>query len=188
MMKNWLSTFVDTEGRSTAVCGMLLHGIALAAIAQVPGHSLVELGTFFGRSAIAIGAAAEIGGINLICFDNWSQVPGRPEDNRAVVEETMRQVGLSHCVEVRLMDSAEAGQKWINGKLAFIFVDANHSKESVVADYIAWWPHLAKGGYMVFHDRKAKGVAAALEIFEEEYDDAVFAGQTDEVNIYWKRP
>lgn len=40
----------------------------------------------------------------------------------------------------------------VKEKLGFINIDCDHSYKGVKADIQAWWPKLAKGGIMSFHD------------------------------------
>lgn len=39
-----------------------------------------------------------------------------------------------------------------DGALSFVYLDGNHSRESVTADIAGWWPKLRSGGVMCGHD------------------------------------
>ncbi len=50
-----------------------------------------------------------------------------------------------------------------------LFIDGDHTYEGCKADIDAWYPHMAKGGVMLFHDCDASspGVVQAVEEFVE---------------------
>lgn len=76
----------------------------------------------------------------------------------------------------------------------FVFIDADHSYESVKADLAAWWPRVKPGGLFCGHDygKKEYGVTEAVD---EWYADCIHDMRNDKVhhivgsNIWWaKRP
>ena len=50
-----------------------------------------------------------------------------------------------------------------DGSLDFIFVDADHSYESVKADLLAWMPKVKKGGWIIGHDINWPSVKQAAD-------------------------
>lgn len=67
------------------------------------------------------------------------------------------------------MDSKDAA-KIVNRKVDVIFIDGDHSYEGCKADIDSWYPHMAKGGVMLFHDcdETSPGVVQAVKEFVEE--------------------
>lgn len=64
---------------------------------------------------------------------------------------------------------------WCRQEFDLIFIDANHTYESVIADCRAWWPLLRDGGIFCGHDidgdkdkRGVWGVRKAVEQFAQE--------------------
>lgn len=50
-----------------------------------------------------------------------------------------------------LSDSVTAGKYW-ERKVSGVFIDTFHIKEQVLAELYYWYPHIAKGGFVAFHD------------------------------------
>lgn len=48
--------------------------------------------------------------------------------------------------------SLEASHGFRDGQLDFVYLDANHSFDSVSADLLAWWPKVRAGGIVAGHD------------------------------------
>lgn len=57
-----------------------------------------------------------------------------------------------------------------DGSLDFIFIDADHSEEAVLADIAAWRPKVREGGVILGHDIDWRGVKAAVEQSFSSYD------------------
>ncbi len=88
------------------------------------------------------------------------------------------------------MPSVEAAKQFPDGSMDFVFIDADHTYDAVMADLNAWWPKVAKGGMLTGHDfehireRKNKGFAVGKAVREfsekigkkfETHQDTVFA-------------
>jgi len=53
-------------------------------------------------------------------------------------------------------DSSTVGAGWKNGKINMLIVDADHTKDGLMKDMLAWLPHLAVSGFVAFHDYTAE--------------------------------
>lgn len=87
------------------------------------------------------------------------------------------------------MFSKESVEIIPDGSLDLVFIDADHSYESVKEDIKIWKSKIRKGGILSGHDyehRMFKGVKEAvddsLENFNLEIDDA---GENPEVKVWW---
>jgi len=49
-------------------------------------------------------------------------------------------------------DSVIAGDEWDGGEIDVLFVDTIHSEPHVMCELHKWYPHMKKGGSIVFHD------------------------------------
>lgn len=63
------------------------------------------------------------------------------------------------------MDTVAAAKKVPDQSLDFIFIDAGHAYENVIADLRAWYPKIRSGGYVTGHDCNHPGVKRAIDEF-----------------------
>lgn len=68
------------------------------------------------------------------------------------------------------LDSEHASKTFNDSSLDFVYIDANHSYESVLEDITAWYPKVKKGGVIGGHDFSGKfpGVAKAVIEYAEK--------------------
>jgi hypothetical protein len=66
--------------------------------------------------------------------------------------------GLNHYLTPYIMSSKEFAKKYKKRKYEYIYIDADHSYEGAKADYNLFWPSLAVGGIISFHDINMKGL------------------------------
>lgn len=64
-------------------------------------------------------------------------------------------------------NSLDAAAEIEDGSLDFIFIDADHSYEAVLADLKAWYPKVKSGGLMAGHDIYYSPVTKAVNEFRE---------------------
>jgi MMP 1-O-methyltransferase len=145
--------------------GLALHDAGLAAAAVGP---LLEIGTYCGKSAIYLGAAARAGGTVLFTVDHHrgseENQPGWEwHDERLVNAEsgrldtlpwfrrTIATAKLDDAVVAVVGDSTTVARHW-RTPLGLVFIDGGHAFDVALADYAGWGPQVAPGGLLVFHD------------------------------------
>jgi predicted O-methyltransferase YrrM len=154
------------------VKGFLPNGEAEAlyamAIAQTDLGSLLEVGSFCGRSAVYLGMAAKLGGRKLFSVDHhcgseehqWGEPYHDPEhwDNSAArvdtlpsFRRTLRLCDLDDVVIPVITRSELLAPLWTM-PLAMVFIDGGHSETQANADCLMWAKHLVSGGVMAIHD------------------------------------
>ena len=143
--------------------GLALYDAALDA----PGP-LLEIGSYCGKSAVYLGAAALARGTVLFSIDHhrgseemgpgWDHHDGEvvdPETGRMnslpFFRRTIAEAGLQDVVVAIVGDSPTIAKHW-SAPLGLVFVDGAHSEDLVRADYEAWAPKLRPGGLLLFHD------------------------------------
>jgi predicted O-methyltransferase YrrM len=146
------------------------EGLALHAAGRDGGSvgPLLEVGSYCGKSAVYLGAAARAGGTVLFSVDHhrgseenqagWEHHDAEvvdPDTGRMdtlpFFRRTIERAGLEDAVVAVVGDSPVIAANW-RTPLGLVFVDGGHALDVVLADYEAWSPHVAAGGVLVFHD------------------------------------
>lgn len=148
--------------------GLALHAAGVAAAAAVPGTPLVEIGSWCGKSAIYLGAAARDAGTVLVAVDHHrgseENQPGwewhdptlvDPEvgciDTLPTFRHTIWAAGLEAHV-VAVVAPSPVAARLLAGPFALVFVDGGHGRDPAHSDYEAWSPVVASGGLLAIHD------------------------------------
>ncbi len=167
--------------------GMALHDAGLAGGAVGP---LLEVGTYCGKSAVYLGAAARASGTVLFTVDHHhgseeNQAGWEHHDERLVdartgrmdtlpwFRRTIEDAGLEDVVIAVVGVSATVAQYW-TGPLGMLFIDGGHAFDLAHADYQGWSPHVAPGGLLVFHDvfeDPTDGGQAPFRVWSRAVDD-----------------
>lgn len=183
MNLTWYDIFLATPGRMAPLEGAFLHALTLAASRYTSSGKALELGTYRGRSACAIGAACKLVGMKLVAIDNFSQTLAElGESARSIAETSLADAGLSDVVSVIEGDSHKYRHL---GALSMLFIDAAHDDVSVRADFDTWWPDVQHGGLIAFHDSGAKGVASVIKEKREQHN-LIYQGQVGSVMAFQK--
>lgn len=145
--------------------GLLLHRVARERLAHGP---VLEVGTYCGKSAIYLGAAArEVGGV-VVTVDHHrgseeNQAGWEHHDASLVDEEsglmdtlpvfrrTIERAGLEDHVVPVIGRSTTVSALW-RTPLSMLFIDGGHAEEHAQNDYTGWAPWLMDGGLLVIHD------------------------------------
>lgn len=147
--------------------GMALYRAALTAAQAVAGP-ILEVGTYCGKSAVYLGAAAEGAGTVAVSVDHhrgseenqagWEHHdptvvdPGTGRmDTLPFARRTLEAAGLEGRVVLVVGESVTVAAVW-DRPLAFLFVDGGHGEAVAWADYRAWAPKVAPGGTLAIHD------------------------------------
>lgn len=142
-----ISHALSVEGWTTREELLLLASLASSS------STVVEVGSWFGRSACAM--AANTSGI-LYCVDPWEGfgAPSWTDRVPAVLEtfcaNTARYPNIVRVVGKSLWAADLFRQNWIRPNL--VFLDGSHEYEDIAADIRAWKPLLAPGGILAGHD------------------------------------
>lgn len=136
--------------------------------AKVPaGQSIVELGSFMGRSTghLALGSARG-NDVPVHAFDPWEDgvIPAGYEahapsiadyvrsETRAAFDAHMDRTGAGEYVTAHQSTATDGAQAYDGPPVGLLFHDALHRKEDVRDDLRAWLPHMADQAVIVLHD------------------------------------
>jgi predicted O-methyltransferase YrrM len=145
--------------------GALLYDVAVRALTDGPG---VEIGTYCGKSAVYLGAAARTSGSTVFTVDHHrgseENQPGweyhdtslvDPQagrlDTLPVFRRTLADAGLEEEVVAVVGRSTTVSAHW-RTPLALLFIDGGHTDEHAGNDYVGWARWLMPGGTLVIHD------------------------------------
>jgi hypothetical protein len=167
--------------------GLALHDAGLAGGALGP---LLEIGTYCGKSAIYLGAAARECGTVLFTIDHHrgseeNQAGWEHHDQRLVDPRTGRMdtlpwfrrtiegAGLEDVVIAVVGPSTTVAGPWAT-PLGMLFIDGGHALDVALADYQSWARHVVPAGLLVFHDvfeDPADGGQAPFEVWTRAVAD-----------------
>jgi len=163
----WLAVARAAKGFMPDDEGMALHRAGLGAGRSGLGPFL-EIGTYCGKSAVYLGAAAKETGSVFFSVDHHhgseELQPGWPYHDPEVVDQstgvmdtlpwarrTVRDAGLEKEVVLVVGESAAVARGW-PGPLSLVFIDGGHGQDVAWADYRSWAPKVAVGGVLAIHD------------------------------------
>jgi hypothetical protein len=147
--------------------GVSLHEAATRAAATGLGP-LLEIGSYCGKSAVYLGAAARRAGTVVFSVDHHrgseENQPGWEHHDPSLVDQatgridtlpsfrwTIAVAGLESTVIAVAGDSSTVAAHW-RTPLALVFIDGGHGEEAAWADYLGWAPKVATGGLLAIHD------------------------------------
>lgn len=167
--------------------GLALHRHAVSCPVAGP---FLEVGSYCGKSAIYIGAAARDSQRLLFALDHhrgseenqegweWHEPDlVNPEiglmDTLPIFRSTVHAAGLEATVVALVGDSSRIASVW-ETPLALLFIDGGHGVEPAHLDYESWTPKLKSGGTLLIHDvfpNPADGGRPPYEIYLRALDD-----------------
>ncbi|MBD3247864.1 class I SAM-dependent methyltransferase [Candidatus Falkowbacteria bacterium] len=118
---------------------------------------IVEIGSWKGRSTICLALGSkEAFGRKVYAIDPHTGSPEHKERNPGVdtfddFKKNIKEAGVSDLVEPIRAYSFEAS-KIFDKSIEFLFIDGAHEYEAVLKDFEDWFPKVAPGGIIAFHD------------------------------------
>ncbi|MBP2627613.1 MAG: hypothetical protein H6Q68_2324 [Firmicutes bacterium] len=135
-----------------------------------PKSTVVELGSFQGRSSVVIASALPPDSI-LYCIDHFQVPTFNPADVLASFKNNIDKSHVADQIRLLVMETCKAAEHFQQESIDLLFIDASHDCESVKADIFHWYPKLKTGGFLVCHDYTYAdwpGVAEAIKVLQLE--------------------
>lgn len=136
----------------------LAQAVALQKIVkQLPsGSKVVELGSYKGRSSVAIASVLPAESI-LYCVDHFQGSEEHKQSNLDLnllkaFTKNIEQFGVKDKISTLSMTTTEAAAKFDPESLDLVLVDAAHDYDSVKADLLNWYPKIKPGGFLLCDD------------------------------------
>jgi predicted O-methyltransferase YrrM len=194
MPADLLAYALDAKGFMPPDEGLLLYRRALE---QLPHGPVLEVGTYCGKSAIYLGAAAREAGGTVFTVDHhrgseenqagWEHHDPStvdPEfgrmDTLGIFRRNIARAGLEAQVVAVVGPSATVA-RWWRTPLSLLFIDGGHGIEPARDDYLGWTPCVAPDGLLVIHDVFPDPADGGRTPFEEIYLPALESGQFLEI-------
>ena len=163
------------------------------ACTALPHGPALEIGTYCGKSAIYLGAAASQVGGTVLTVDHHlgseEHQPGWEYHDATLVDPgsnrfdtlgrfraTLAGAGLEEHVVAIVGRSTTVAALW-NTPLAMLFIDGGHTDEAAQSDYNGWARWVMTGGRLLIHDvfpDPADGGQAPYRIFRRALDSGAF--------------
>lgn len=163
---------------------------------------ICEIGTYCGKSAVYLGAAARLAGSVVVTVDHHRGSeeiqPGWAHHDPTLVDprfgkmdslptfrQTIAAAGLEDEVIAVVGRSEQVARLW-NTPLGMLFIDGGHSDDPVTRDYEGWAPHVMAGGALVFHDiypDPAAGGQAPYRVYLRALASGAFAEASAEGSL-----
>jgi MMP 1-O-methyltransferase len=174
--------------------GLALYRSALRAGRVGPaGGTIVEIGSWCGKSTIYLGAAAARTGAVVFSVDHhhgseenqagWEHHDPSVVDVRTGRIDTLPYwraavdgAGLGEWVVGVVGDSPAIAARW-RTPVDLCFIDGGHGEEPAWADFRGWSPHVAVGGWLAIHDvfeNPADGGRPPYELWRAAVDSREF--------------
>ena len=136
--------------------------------------SIVEIGSYRGKSTICLGLGSRAGNQNTVYaidpHELFTGVNGGefgPKDLAAFYSNIIR-FGLGNLIRQISLSSFEVGKIW-NEKIGLLWLDGDHSYEGVKRDVDQFAKHVVPGGFILFHDSYLESVQKVInEMIEKK--------------------
>jgi predicted O-methyltransferase YrrM len=136
-----------------------------------PGATVVEIGSFKGRSSVAIcEGLRDVPGARFVAVDPWrrksmlnTEVYDEDDpDGDTIYERFLRNTAPYGFVTAMRTTSVEAARELGDASVDWIFIDGDHTFGAVRGDICAWFPKVKPGGLVSGHDYDWRSVRAAV--------------------------
>jgi hypothetical protein len=142
--------------------------------------TFVEVGVWKGRSICFLGQALKA--LNkspkIFAIDTFKGSDNEPihkdaidkcgGDTLSIFRDNLKDLNLSDSISIMQEESIEASKQFSDNSIDIIFIDSNHSYESVTRDLNAWYSKVKVGGIISGHDFLWKSVENAVREFSEK--------------------
>ncbi len=152
--------------RAIAVEGMIQPDECLLLMrlaSQVREGVIVEIGSYRGRSAIALAMGASRGPSAPVYaiepHEDFTGVLGGRfgPDDKKVFQRNIERAGLSRAIHLTSATSETAAKSW-NLEIGLLWIDGDHRYEAVKKDFELWSPFLNTDGRIAFDDSTVEGL------------------------------
>jgi hypothetical protein len=175
----------------------LTQGLALARLAAtVDAGDIVEIGSYKGKSAVALGygikQAGRSGKTRLFCIDPHCAFVGElggkfgPMDRR---DFYLNMIDTGTYEEAALINlpARDVALAW-KSPIGFLFIDGDHRYPAVRDDFFRWLPHVLDGGIVALDDSTLDQLGPTRLVAELADAGFVPFEQVEKISVFRKLP
>jgi len=168
------------------------------AVRRLPHGPALEVGTYCGKSAVYLGAAAREAGGTVFTVDHhrgseenqagWEHHDASlvdPEtglmDTLPFFRRTIQRAALEDVV-VAVVGRSTTVSRWWATPLSLLFIDGGHGEQPARDDYEGWARHVMPGGLLMIHDVFPDPADGGRPPYEQIYLRALASGDFEEVD------
>jgi len=188
-----IETFLETAvGGITVVQGRALMRLA----AGVDAGDIVEIGSFKGKSAVALGLgirqAGRSGVTHLFCIDPHSPFVGQlggqfgPADRRDFFAN-MIESGVYEEAALINLPARDVALAW-KRPIGFLFIDGDHRYAMVRDDFFRWLAHVLDGGLVALDDSTLRQLGPTRLVAELAEAGFVPVERVEKMSVFRKLP
>lgn len=193
--KPWQTQF-DQTGLAMAlakVTGQISNNELYTLYSQVlqlkKGNTAVEIGSYKGKSSLAMGLAAKQVGARVYCIDPHEEFIGvaggvfGPVDLKDKIN-SISEFDLGDVLFPVCLSSVSVALIW-DKPIDVLWIDGNHAYDFVSKDFNGFAPHVVPGGVIMLDDSHMEGVAKLIS----EIDTTVYEpiGKVDVMALFRKK-
>lgn len=133
-----------------------------------PDDVIVEIGSYRGRSSVALSLGAIMNNNNrVLAIDphyNFVGILGGQfgPDDQDEFYKNIANSGVGKVVSLISLPAVDAAKAWSKKNVGLLWIDGDHRYSSVRADYEAWVPYLVDRGIIAFHDSNIPDVQRCI--------------------------
>lgn len=127
---------------------------------QLPNNSiLVEIGTWYGRSLCSLFDIILCKNLEVYAVDNFkgseyentlTSKLAKKNNVKQILVSNIEKYGLDN--NIKVIESISYDSSFFDKKANMVFIDADHTYESLSKDICAWLPKIVHGGTISGHD------------------------------------
>ena len=164
----------------------------IACLAKnVPAESnIVEVGSFCGRSTISLilgsraGKQAKVHSVD----PHLGLASIHPDITFPLFVRNLEERNLLQYVTIHRCNSADAAESWNGDDIGLLFIDADHSYDSVRNDFNLWRKYLLEGALVIFHDYPQAGPNRLIREILTDYPEFFPHSFMDSLFVFEYRP
>lgn len=100
----------------------------------------------------------------------------------------LKEKKIDHLIELMVIDSVKGAEFFEDKSVDYVFIDADHSYESVLADITVWYPKVKEGGIISGHDYKWWDTVkkAVDDFFAKQYSSSISLSDSKDIWFHIK--